>query len=514
MAVELTGTPVHHTANSDGSFAVTIPSDAEICIVSVAGYNSQSSLVDELNWNNGATLDFTLIARGTYNGTQAETEALYMQSSDGNWPGPGAQTLYFSNTGSYSEGFHFYVHFYKGISTSDPIGDSEIGANGNTNTSPQTSSLTGVTADDMCIGATYSYNAVPDMDPTGYGQTSMLEAARYNSCHLGVGRELGESAFRIESIDWGPPVWFAINAASGSYILTAESGSFILSGTIASLLKSSKITAESGSYALSGQSAAALYNRKIAAESGAFALSGQAAGLLHNRAIQAESGTYSISGTDAGLLKSFAIDAGPGAFTLTGADAALLVNRLISADPGAYTLTGMDATLIYSSGYVITAESGAYTLIGADAALLISRLIQAAGGSYALSGTAAGLLKSNKIAANNGSYALTGQAAGLLFGRKVSAESGAYALTGQSAALLFGRKLSAESGGYILTGIDADLLRSFLLEAESASYILTGFDATLQYSGESLPHGLVTISIAMIQPGFSISAKQPRIRIQ
>ena len=65
MAVALAGTngdPVNNTATGTGtnSVAYTIPSDATGVIVTSHGYPaSDGDALDELNWDNGATVDFT-----------------------------------------------------------------------------------------------------------------------------------------------------------------------------------------------------------------------------------------------------------------------------------------------------------------------------------------------------------------------------------------------------------------------------------------------------------------------
>ena len=226
MAVELTGSQYTHTASTDDSFSVTVPTDADICIVCVAGYTGTSQLVDgssmldKLNFDDDPTLDFTYIEGGIYTGAATQSEAFQMVSSDGNWPGSGPKNIYFSANGSFSEGLSIWCGFYKNVDTSDPIVTTEAGPNGTTNTDPVTSNMSGVGAGDMCVAACYSYSNVPDMAPTGYGQTALLEAAVYRGACLGVGQELGEDAYRIESVTYCAALFFVLKeSAADSSIL-------------------------------------------------------------------------------------------------------------------------------------------------------------------------------------------------------------------------------------------------------------------------------------------------------
>lgn len=191
-----------------GSGAVTIPADADICIVIVGAYDYYLQDVHifsngRLNWNgDAADVDFTHIVTAEGGATYDVISAYYMTSSDPNWPGSGSRTLYYDSDGDVGQspdnGFNIIVRFYKDVDTSSPIVDSGANENigGGNNT---TGSLTGVGVNDLSIGAVYADGtSALDGAPTGYGQTEAEENS-YNNANLCIGEELGESAIRLES---------------------------------------------------------------------------------------------------------------------------------------------------------------------------------------------------------------------------------------------------------------------------------------------------------------------------
>lgn len=251
------------------------------------------------------------------------------------------------------------------------------------------------------------------------------------------------------------------------YTLTASSGSMTLTGQSASLLFDRILSAGAGSVALTGQAASLLYNRLVSAGAGSYTLTGQAAALLKDSIIAGGSGSVVLGGQDVSLLRDALLAAEAGAYTLTGQDASLLLNRLLSADAGSVALTGYDVTLTYTplGGYTLSAESGSFTLTGSDASLLMDR--------------------------------------------KLAAGSGSITLDGQTADLLFNRLLASDAGSFTITGTDAEFLRDYQLAAAGGSITLNGQAVTLDYSGEVLPDGTVSITFTVKQPSTSFSVSAP-----
>lgn len=277
----------------------------------------------------------------------------------------------------------------------------------------------------------------------------------------------------------------SIEAASGSYTLTAAQGSYSLTGQAAGLRASRILTAAQGSYSLSGQDATLRKSYPLVAAQGSYSLAGQDVGLRVTRILTAAQGSYALDGQAAGLVYGKTLVAAQGSYSLTGQDAALRLARVVSAAQGNYSLNGQVANLVVAR--TLVADQGTYALGGQAANLFAARRLTADQGSYSLTGMAAGLLYSGgspTLIAGMGSYALTGQDAGLRRAAVLTAAQGSYALTGQAAALVFGKTLAAGQGAYTITGQAAILRTARLLAAETGVYTLTGEPANLFTTGE------------------------------
>jgi hypothetical protein len=215
VAVALTGSWTNIQNNSSGnqSQSITVPADADLCVVYAAGYSSGvSHLFSELSLSAADALHFTNIGTAAYS-SDPQCDAWYIDANDANWPGTGTQTLYWQWDSPSGEGLNIQVGFFKGVDLSDPIGDVEVYSPDTATPYTYTTSLTGVAADDMGIAGAYSYNQTPDADPAGYGQTA--QETFYNHAGLGIGYENGEGAVRLENLYYVQLVAFAINASSG-----------------------------------------------------------------------------------------------------------------------------------------------------------------------------------------------------------------------------------------------------------------------------------------------------------
>lgn len=218
MPVARIGTYTLHQAAADGSIAISVPSDAEMCVVIATGYSSVAGaypLFDKLSWANTNTVDFPLVVDSTgWGNTQVEVRAMLV--TDATWPGSGTKTLYYSSYGSYGEGYNIAVLFYKGIDVGNPV----IGTAKRVNGVSWTGTVVGVGANDMIIGAAYRWNGVPNMDAAGYGQTSILESS-YAYAGIGIGEKLGSTTCYIESADDQlVPTVFALRASATGTAVT------------------------------------------------------------------------------------------------------------------------------------------------------------------------------------------------------------------------------------------------------------------------------------------------------
>ena len=215
MAVERTGSFYNHQNNTaSGSISVEVPSNADICIVAVAVYDDDlayTDWLDELNFDDGSGLDFTLVDSAFYLENRINFQTFYMTSDDPNWPGAGNKTIYWASPNAPTEGHNIGVLFYKNVDKSDPIVDYEtIEEPSDTHTT----SFTGVGENDMGVILTYSWNEAPDMD---FNDQTVIHSSLYNSAGLGVAEKLGEDALYWESRDiMGVPI--VLGAASGSAV--------------------------------------------------------------------------------------------------------------------------------------------------------------------------------------------------------------------------------------------------------------------------------------------------------
>ena len=183
MAVTKTGSTITIQSGDDGSQSVTVPTDADICVVMCSLYAGTP------NWivANPVTL------AGTNLTTAEKTDN---QTSNGHvWigyivsPSTGSQTLAWNFTvGTVNEGINFVVTFWTGVDTASPIVDS-----GKQTTSG--ADLTGLSADsgDMMVGCAYSYNST-HTSVTDNSQTELTRST-YNSAGLGAAYKDGGTGF-------------------------------------------------------------------------------------------------------------------------------------------------------------------------------------------------------------------------------------------------------------------------------------------------------------------------------
>jgi hypothetical protein len=115
------------------------------------------------------------------------------------------------------------------------------------------------------------------------------------------------------------------------------------------------------------------------ADSGSYALSGTAATLLKSSVSQSDSGGYSLSGSDVGFSVSKKLIADSGLYSISGASVSLVKSSVLVSDSGGYSLTGQDVTLTYnqSTVYTLDADSGAYRLSGNNAVLAYNQSLRA-----------------------------------------------------------------------------------------------------------------------------------------
>lgn len=201
--VELVGAGTLVQATADGSVAITVPADADAIVVGWAGFMSGDSTFSELNLDGLGGQDFVEAASASWSGGPGMETRAYVMAA----PPVGQQTLTYAFASAVIDGAQIFVFYLKNVSAT-PVGDTDSG----NATNGWTSALT-VGAKDMAIIMAYGYDVVPDVNPSGFGQTVIIEQAPYNLAGLSIGFEIGESEMRVQGTDIVVPLAFVIKAA-------------------------------------------------------------------------------------------------------------------------------------------------------------------------------------------------------------------------------------------------------------------------------------------------------------
>ena len=221
-----------------------------------------------------------------------------------------------------------------------------------------------------------------------------------------------------------------------TYTISAVTTSYALTGTAATLKKTSKIVSGTASYALTGTAALLKYGSKLIATTSSYALTGTTATLKKVSKLVANTTSYSLTGTVATFKKGVKIIVDTASYTLTGTAATLKKTSKIVSNTTSYSLTGTAATLkkvstlpvsttsysltgtnaVLKKGFKVTVDIGSYTLTGTDTALKIGFIISVEGSSYLITGTVTTLTKSAPVipTSDPGSYIITGTDVGLI----------------------------------------------------------------------------------------------------
>jgi len=181
--------------------SVTVPDDADICIVSILGYDSDFSgaLITELCFDDGDTIDFSPVETADWSSdpSHRQIDVYSMVNTATDWPGSGAKTLSITLVDDpIGEGVHVGVQFWRNVDVSDPIIDthsSDTDYNGRgayAQESDYVGNLSGLTASDMAVIIGYEYQSTPRANDTG--QTE-LTSGIYNTAGYAIGYELGEA---------------------------------------------------------------------------------------------------------------------------------------------------------------------------------------------------------------------------------------------------------------------------------------------------------------------------------
>jgi len=220
MAVDFTSAEaVHQSTSQNDNFSITVPAAAEAIIVIATGYiDSGTDILDKLNFDDSAPIDFDVIATQAYTTSGATDDqaitAFIMTDTNTNWPGVGAATLYYSTSGAVLEGFNILAYYVEGLDTASPIidTDSQEGSDSGYGSSTWTSALVGVSAGDLSFMSAYHYQTGLNVNPTGSSQTVVVTSSDINNNVLGVSYKDGEPAMEVQG-DWRVSIAFALKQA-------------------------------------------------------------------------------------------------------------------------------------------------------------------------------------------------------------------------------------------------------------------------------------------------------------
>ncbi len=202
MAVTRTGSVIQiQNSSQSGSQSVTVPSDAQACVVIVTFYGN-------FNWiaNNPVTLAGSNLTTVQKTDEQIDNGHVWIGYKVS--PATGSQTLAWNWGATPQEGANICVVFYTGVDTSNPIVSSGQQLSANTD-------LTGLTASagDMMVGGVYSYDSSPTV--TDNSQTQLAVMGRYNLCYGGFAEKDGGTGFYFSSGNYNTVVALVLKAAAG-----------------------------------------------------------------------------------------------------------------------------------------------------------------------------------------------------------------------------------------------------------------------------------------------------------
>jgi len=172
--------------------------------------------------------------------------------------------------------------------------------------------------------------------------------------------------------------WYYIASATMSSVTancTSSDGSSWAAGAISikvtpSVVTTYTISAVTTSYALTGTAATLKKTSKIVSNTTSYSLTGTAATLKKVSTLPVSTTSYSLTGTNAVLKKGFKVTVDIGSYTLTGTDTALKIGFIISVEGSSYLITGTVTTLTKSAPVIPTSDPGSYIITGTDVGLI------------------------------------------------------------------------------------------------------------------------------------------------
>jgi hypothetical protein len=471
-------------------------------------------------------LTWTPIANATYNTIASPDRKLSVFWATGASPGAGAISI--DHAGQAMTGVSWSLFEVTGANLSSPIVQSPTNANDTTQTSASVTLAAFSSAGNLALAGVGLNNAQAVTHRTNWTEIhDVVGSAPATSLETQY-RQADDDA----SASWGSVTRWAMigleiaEATGGAFTLDADPGSYSLTGSVASLLKTSLLAAVTGVYTLTGVAATLTYTPvggyskgyNFRAEEpfvedqgdevqvgggGLWSTASVGASDSDNTVDRRLAGSCWIQNTGEQGFYPLTVPA-PGNYRIKIAagsaefgSAYQFVQILDGGDSGTPVITidrpaGFSADEFFDASDVSRSTTDWPTLnVAVDVELTATNLVLCIGTpdaeasfSYiahvhvqSLDGGAF------TIEADPGAYTLTGSAALLEADRLLSVDPGTYDLIGTAADLLAGYRLSADPGSYTLTGSAAELIYTqpgaFTIAADPGTYALTGSPATL-----------------------------------
>lgn len=190
MAVAFISDVVVTSSADSGSQSVTVPSDADCCVIGIGGWTGGSRVLMPPTAISLAGSAFT----GLQSDNNNAHEKMHLARLVGMAPGSQTYSWDMGGSGSVTEGLLHFLTFFKNVDQANPIV-----ASGLTNGNVDVTGLGSPGAGDMMVGLSAAFGSAPTV--TGSGQTSMSTPAAFNQAIMRGAYKLGASSYDITAGD-------------------------------------------------------------------------------------------------------------------------------------------------------------------------------------------------------------------------------------------------------------------------------------------------------------------------
>lgn len=465
MAVEyISDETIEQSATNSGNFSINIPADCDFILVTVVGYDnntsSQGPLFSELNFDNGSDFDFVHLVSGDYgSGYYTQVSTFYMLANSGDWPGTGTQTLYWASQGARNEGFQIHVSYWKNVDQSTPIIDTD---SSQVTSSQWISSLSGVTANDMGIICVYRYYNTPDANTNG--QTQIEQQGAFSDSGIAVAYKLGEGGLRNVAGSDCVLVAFALLAASGG------------GGT--------DINVTSGAITVASFNSTVSSSTAVSATLGTVAIAGYNIDLDINVDVEATLGTVTISGLNPTVLADTSFTSTLGTVTIAGLNATVSGDTTFSTTLGTITVSGFNPTVDdgIGSGTNIVSTLGTIVINSFNPEVLTATEFLSTAGTVVISGLNPDIVIDVDIDSTLGTITVSGLNANVSSNTEFTTILGTITVVGYNPTILSDTEFTTTSGSIVVSGLNSTIVAGVTIAATLDSIVISGLNPFIDTS--------------------------------